>query len=79
MFPNDIFLKHAFFAMEKEYKRLLKKLKRKFHNSLLDNIEALAKSNPKEYWKLVNSLKANQTSNVSDIIPPPNGLTFSKF
>ena len=70
MFPNDNFLKHAFFAKKKEYKRLLKNLKRKFHNSLLDNIEALANSNPKEYWKLVNYLKAIQTSNVSDIITP---------
>ena len=68
MYPDDTFLRHLFFAKKKEYKRFVKKQKRQFHSALLDKIDALADKNPKEYWKLVNSIKANQTKKVSNEI-----------
>ena len=37
-YPNDPFLCYNFFAKRKEYKKLTKKMKRKFHNSLLEKI-----------------------------------------
>ena len=61
-FPNDTYLRHNFFSKRKEYKSLLKKLKKQFHSSLLDKIEVLADRNPKEYWQLVKSIKTNQNS-----------------
>ena len=33
------FLRHNFFAKRKEHKKLIKKMKRKFHNSLLEKIQ----------------------------------------
>ena len=36
---------------------LLRNMKRQFHSSVLENIEHVATNNPKEYWKLVNSIK----------------------
>ena len=64
MYPDDIFLRRLFFAKKKEYKRVVKKQTRQFHSALLDKIDALANKNPKEYWKLVNSIKANKTKSV---------------
>ena len=78
MYPDDTFLRHLFFAKKKEYKRFIKKQKRQFHSALLDKIDALADKNPKEYWKLVNSIKANQTKKVSDEISSSEWFEYFK-
>ena len=78
MYPDDTFLRHLFFAKTKEYKRFIKKQKRQFHSALLDKIDALADKNPKEYWKLVNSIKANQTKKVSDEISSSEWFEYFK-
>ena len=78
MYPDDTFLRHLFFAKKNEYKRFVKKQKRQFHSALLDKIDALADKNPMEYWKLVNSIKANQTKKVSDEISSSEWFEYFK-
>ena len=68
-FPNDIYLRHLFFAKKKEYKRTVKKQKRQFHNSRLNKIELLSENNPKDFWKLVNSIKAQKPRTSHEILP----------
>ena len=79
MYPDDTFLRHLFFAKKKEYKRFVKKQKRQFHSALLDKVDALADKNPKEHWKLVNSIKANQTKKCPIKYRPQNGSNISKI
>ena len=50
------------FFQKKEYKKITRKLKRQFENAMLDRIENLSDKNPKEFWKLVNSIKLHQAS-----------------
>ena len=68
-FPNDIYLRHLFFAKKKEYKRTVKKQKRQFHNSMLNKIELLSENNPKDFWKLVNSIKTQKPRTSHEILP----------
>ena len=69
-YPNDPFLRHIFFAKRKEYKKLIKKMKRKFHNSMLEKIQNLSDRNPNEFWKLVNTIKTNKSSGACNEISP---------
>ena len=59
-YPNDIYLSHLLFA-KKEYKRTVKKQKRQFHNAILNKIELMSENNPKDFWKLVNSIKERKS------------------
>jgi hypothetical protein len=68
-FPNDIYLRHLFFAKKKEYKRTVKKQNRQFHNSIPNKIELLSENNPKDFWKLVNSIKAQKSRTSHEILP----------
>ena len=68
-YPNDIYVRHLFFAKKKEYKRTIKTQKRQFHNTILNKIEQSAENNPREFWKLVNSIKAQKTGTPCEISP----------
>ena len=68
-YPNDPFLRHTFFLKRNEYKKLIKTINRKFHNSLLDRIQNLSDKNPSEFWRLVHSIKKNKATNKSEISP----------
>ena len=45
---------------------------------MLDKVDDLADKNPKEYWKLVNSIKANQTKKVSEEISSSEWFEYFK-
>ena len=77
-YPNNTYLKHAFFTKKKEYKGLLRKLKRQFHSTMLEKIDTLAHSNPKEYWKLVNSIKKSQSPEGNNEISPSEWYEYFK-
>ena len=68
-------MRHTFFSKKKEYKKLIRKLKRKFQSETLDKIKMLADSNPKEFWNLVNSIKSNR-SNLSGEISPVDWFNY---
>ena len=69
-YPNDPFLRQKFFSTKKEYKRLIKRLKRNFQSDMLNKIQLMEDRNPKEFWKLVNSIKSRQSAGVSDEVSP---------
>jgi hypothetical protein len=69
-YPNDPFLRHKFFATKKDYKRLTKRFKRNFQSELLNKIELMEEHHPKEFWKLVNSIKSSNSLDSSDDISP---------
>ncbi|CAB3984286.1 Hypothetical predicted protein [Paramuricea clavata] len=69
-FPDNNFLRHKFFSTKKEYKRLVKRLKRNFKNEMLSKIQSMEEYNPKEFWKLVKSIKSNNSNSIEDEISP---------
>ena len=73
--PNNPYLRGSFVKTRKDYKRLLKKKKIEWRDSMIRKIESLEEKDPKEYWKLVNELRGKKQSgsNIS------NAETFAKF
>ena len=71
-FPDNTFLRHKFFSTKKEYKRLVKRLKINFKISemLISKIQSMEEYNPKEFWKLVKSIKSNNSNSIEDEISP---------
>ena len=69
-FPDNKFLRHKFFSTKKEYKRLTKRLKRNFKHEMLNKIQFTEEHNPKEFWKLVKSIKSNDPTNIQNEISP---------
>ena len=69
-FPDNNFLRHKFFSTKKEYKRLVKRLKRNFKYEMLSKIQSMEEYNPKEFWKLVKSIKSNNSNDIEDEISP---------
>ena len=61
-FPENNFLRHKFFSTKKEYKRLVKRLKRNLKYEMLNKIKFIEEHNPKEFWKLVKSIKSNKSN-----------------
>ena len=61
-YPTDPFRRHTFFSKKRNTKKITRKLKRQFENAMLDRIENLSDKNPKQFWKLVNSIKLHQAS-----------------
>lgn len=58
-------LGYLLFTTKKDYKRLVKRLKRNFQNGILEKIPLMEENNPKQFWKLVNSIKSRQSESVS--------------
>ena len=77
IYPNNTYLKHIFFAKKKEYKRQVRRLRRQFHNTMLEKIEDFANSNPREYWKL-NYEKTKHLRTMTKY-PPLTGLNTLKI
>ena len=69
-YHTDPFLRHKFFSTKKEYKRLTRRLKRNFQSEMLNKIQLLEENNPREFWKMFNSIKSSKSSgSVEDISP----------
>ncbi|XP_055995542.1 uncharacterized protein LOC130046757 [Ostrea edulis] len=59
-FPNNPYLRGSFFKLNKEYAKLRKRKKREFRQGILDKLDQMNETNPKEYRKLVKSLRENE-------------------
>ena len=56
-FPSDPIIRGSFYKLRKEYSKLCKLKHRQFKEKLIEKLDNLHENNPKEYWKLFNSLK----------------------
>ena len=64
------FLQAKLFFLKKLYKRTAIRKKNEYKQNILDNLEMLEKSNPKEYWALFKQLKNNENNmNKEENIP----------
>ena len=63
---NNTFLRGKLFSLKKFYKKLLTKKKNAFKQEIISRLEALEKTNPKEYWSLFDKLKRCDENAPSD-------------
>ena len=56
-YPYHPHVSSKLITTRKEYKKLIKRKNRKWKNLLIEKLEEFESSNPKEYWKLIKSLK----------------------
>ena len=48
---------NGIFSKKKELRKMVKIKKKEFRQSILNQLNNLEESNPKQYWKLVSELK----------------------
>ena len=66
--PFDSNLAKKFYTCKKKFKKLCKFKEKEYRNNLLNKLETLSASNPKEYWKLIRQLTADDNDKDSDKI-----------
>ena len=78
-YPNDPYVRGKLIA--KEYRKLIKRKNRAWQNLLIEKLQEFESSNPKEYWKLIKSLRecniGGDANNESDSVDP--GTWFDYF
>ena len=70
-FPLDPFLRGQFFSLKRQYKKEVKLAKKCYEEKLMNKIEEVRSSSPKEYWNLIkminNNGKENKTSDIDSL------------
>ena len=77
-YPNDPYLRDKLITTHKEYRKLNKRKNREWQNLLIEKVQEFESSNPKEYWKLIKSLRecnlGDDANNESDSVDPGTWL-----
>ena len=80
-YPNDPYVRGKLIATHKEYRKLIKRKNKECQNLLIEKLQEFESSNPKEYWKLIKSLRecnlGGDANNESDSVDP--GTWFDYF
>ena len=61
-YPNCTEIRGSFFKTLKFYNKERKRKRREFKQMMLDRLDLLRDNNPKEYWKLLQSMKQDETN-----------------
>ena len=69
-FPFDPIVRGAYFKCYREYNKLRKYKKRNFRQTILDSRDQLRDTDPKKYWKLIESLKEDSESDSTNSVEP---------
>ena len=81
-FPTDPTVRGNLISTKKHFRKLIKYKYNKWQDLILQSLINVHSTNPKEYWKLVKSLKQNQFDksphNQSDIIDPVTWYDYFK-
>jgi hypothetical protein len=77
--PRNPHTRGLFFRKRKEYKALLKKKARHYKANLLEALENMATTNPKEYWKLVEELRNTGNEDKSSTSCAPTERLMSHY
>ena len=80
-YPNDPYVRDKLITTHKEYRKLIKRKNNEWQNLLIEKLQEFESSNPKEYWKLIKSLRecnlGGDANNESDSVDP--GTWFDYF
>ena len=66
-FPFDPGIKESYFKLYREYNKLRKFKKRTFTQNILNQLFELQSSDPKAYWKLIDTLKESKNDSQHSI------------
>ena len=66
----DPIVRGRYYKLYGEYNKLRKMKYRKFTNAIINKLDSLMTKDPKQYWKLVNDLKAGKADPASRSVDP---------
>ena len=67
-------LRQEYFVLKKKYKKLVKKMHKRYKNQLLDEINTLNSNQSGDFWKLINKIRKSETIDESSDIPPEDWM-----
>ena len=80
MFPSDPIVRGRYYRLYRLYNKAKKVKERQFKKQLLKQIKDLHSASPKEYWKLIDMLKDENTNNFpAENIKPEESLTLNRW
>jgi len=59
---RDPQVRSQYFSSLKQYRKLRKMKLRQYRQEIINKLDSLYESNPKEYWKLLDQLKSKENS-----------------
>ena len=66
----DPIVRGRYYKLYREYNKLRKMKYREFTNAIINKLDSLMTKDPKQYWKLVNDLKAGKADPASRSVDP---------
>jgi hypothetical protein len=66
----DPIVRGRYYKLYREYNKLRKMKYREFTNAIINKLDSLMTKDPKQYWKLVNDLKAEKADPASRSVDP---------
>ena len=75
-FPCNPIIRGPYYKCYREYNKLRKYKKRHFKQTILDDLDRLRDSDPKQYWKLINSLKDSNNDDKTNLVEPDSWYTY---
>ncbi|CAC5414343.1 unnamed protein product [Mytilus coruscus] len=69
-FPFDPIIRGSYYKCYREYNKLRKYKTRTFKQSILNSLDNFRDSDPKQYWKLINSLKESTVDSKEKSVEP---------
>ena len=67
-------LRQEYFVLKKKYKKLVKKMHKRYKNQLLNEINTLNSNQSGDFWKLINKIRKSETIDESSDIPPEDWI-----
>ena len=61
--PSDPYLRGRFCTVRKEYRKLLKQKRWDWRKGMIERLERVEQSNPKEYWDIIKQLRERKADN----------------
>ena len=77
-FPKDPIIKGHYYKLYREYNKLRRMKCRKFKNDIIEKLDSLRIDDPKQYWKLVNDLRAEKADSTIYSVEPNKWLNHFK-
>ena len=77
-FPLDPFLRGEYFDLKKKYRKETKLAKKRYEEKIMNHLEDVRSSNPKEYWNLIKMINNNTESNKASDIDSTSWFNYFK-
>ena len=77
-FPLDPFLRGEYFNLKKKCRKETKLAKKRYEEKIMNHLEDVRSSNPKEYWNLIKMINNNAESNKASEIDSTSWFIYFK-